>query len=57
MATRLSRVSARYSQRSNARTSKADTGAPCWMAADQVPRAMSVARNLSPIASVSSISS
>ena len=57
MATRLRRVSARCSQRSSARTSSAETGAACWIAADQVPRVMSVARNFSPIASFSSISS
>jgi len=41
-------VSSRASQRSNARTRSADTGAPCWIAADQVLRTKSVARNLSP---------
>jgi hypothetical protein len=53
MTTRDRRVSSRCSQRSSARTSNADTGPPCWIAADQVPRAMSVALNFSPNASAS----
>ena len=57
MSTRLSRVSSRASQRSNARASSADTGAPCWIAADQVLRTKSVATNLSPSGSASSTSS
>ncbi|EUA53827.1 hypothetical protein I550_5465 [Mycobacterium intracellulare 1956] len=50
-------MSSRCSQRSSARTSSPDTGPPCWIAADQVPRARSVARNFSPGASAGSISS
>jgi hypothetical protein len=57
MTTRDRRVSSRCSQRSSARTNNADTGPPCWMADDQVPRAMSVALNFSPNASLSSSSS
>ena len=53
MTTRDSRVSSRCSHRSSARTSSADTGPPCCIAADQVLRTRSVALNFSPNASAS----
>jgi len=55
--TRLNRVSSRCSQRSSARTSSAETGAPCWIAADHVLRTRSVAASFSPRESLLSISS